>query len=208
MASPDPAPTDVDFETNLYSVDSGTNKMYQHSGFTTTISDSFTHTDTGIIGIAWDGKFFWTNNTETGLIFKQDPVTGDVLGSIPMPALNCRGMTWDGNYLWTVSLDNQTIYQIDVGELGVPEEYEHVFHIYPNPGKGIFHLRLNIPQNHPVIIQVTDLQGRILKEFSWKEHYPGSDLMEISLEDLPDGIYFLHLVGGNNTAYKKLIFAR
>lgn len=42
---------------NLISADSGANKHYKHSGFSSTITDSYSSPSTFPHGITWDGRY-------------------------------------------------------------------------------------------------------------------------------------------------------
>ncbi|MBI5527277.1 MAG: hypothetical protein HY897_13160 [Deltaproteobacteria bacterium] len=66
------------------------------------------------MGIAWDGKNLWNIDTYDVKIYKLDPATGSVLGSIPAPAGGSCGIAWDGACLWVSDAStNGLIYHID-----------------------------------------------------------------------------------------------
>ena len=63
-------------------------------------------------GITWDGMYLWVVNFNPKTITKIDPVTAEVLHTIPTPGTGCIGLTWDGNYLWTDDFETDLLYQI------------------------------------------------------------------------------------------------
>jgi DNA-binding beta-propeller fold protein YncE len=84
--------------SNLLSADGSNNKILKHSGYSTTITDSFSNPAYIPIGLAWDGvNVISTNNY--GKLYKHDGFTSTVLSSFVHP----RGTNWivaewgDGN---------------------------------------------------------------------------------------------------------------
>lgn len=73
-----------------------------------------------------------------------------------------------------------------------PEQYK--WQIGPNPASGITYV--NWQSDHPVeYAQLLDLQGRLLRTWSTQ---PGQQQLPVSLEDLPAGLYLLHLFNDND----------
>lgn len=158
--------------------------------------------------VAWDGSDFWTNDFDQDLIFKQDPYTGDIIGSINMPVNNMRGMSWDGNYLWMANWQAQQIYQVDVGPLHAPELDEKTSCFYPNPGSGLFYFKESKKGNEPILILITDITGKVLKQF--KIDSPDGDECdaEIDLREFKDGIYLIKINDSGEMSQHKIILKR
>jgi hypothetical protein len=59
-------------------------------------------------GIAWDGAYLWTVGYSGGMqLFKQDPASGDVLGSFPIVySAHASGLAWDGSVFYCGSSAN------------------------------------------------------------------------------------------------------
>ena len=92
---------------------------------------------------------------------------------------------------------------ITFNQNSLPQLNKIVSEIYPNPSNGQFMLTLN---HHLVIlqIQVIDLQGRVLMDFTPEINEVSGDI-ELNLNDLKNGIYFLKLNDSNFMEMKKII---
>ncbi len=64
-------------------------------------------------GLAFDGKFLWSVDRMTDMIYKIDPGSGSIVGSLPAPGYVPLGLTWDGQRLWCVDADEGLIYAIN-----------------------------------------------------------------------------------------------
>jgi hypothetical protein len=92
---------------------------------------------------------------------------------------------------------------ISLNQNSVPQLSKLVTGIFPNPSNGEFTLMLN---NHSqnFRIQVMDTQGRVLMDFTpWIEEVSGT--IELNLNSLTNGIYFLKLSDSNFMEMKKII---
>ena len=78
-------------------------------------------------------------------------------------------------------------------------EYNNIS-IYPNPAEGFFIVSMNGKQVFPAIIEITDVQGRLLKTINM---FDESDC-KIDISDLSAGIYFVK-TGDNSSVVQKLI---
>ncbi|HEY9115900.1 MAG TPA: DUF2271 domain-containing protein [Bacteroidales bacterium] len=74
--------------------------------------------------------------------------------------------------------------------------------VYPNPGKGIFHIQ-NVFSGE-VSVQLFDIQGKQVFNSSIQNSLPNSEL-SIDLSDLPNGTYVIDLSDGNKHFVNKLI---
>jgi len=68
-------------------------------------------------GLAYDGRNLWQSDIGGRLIYKLDPVTGEIRGSFTAPGpSNCQpiGLGWDGHDLWNAdSRDPERLWQVD-----------------------------------------------------------------------------------------------
>ncbi len=70
----------------------------------------------------------------------------------------------------------------------------HSLAIWPNPTSGAFTLELVQPAQPGLIIRITDLTGRLVRE---TEIQPGSIVKNLELNGLPDGIYVVQILTDN-----------
>jgi surface protein len=78
------------------------------------------------------------------------------------------------------------------------------FDIYPNPGDGIFYLRLESESEQESVIQLTDMIGRLVLYMEWPL-YKGENIKELDLTDYAKGIYQVHIQKGETTGCKKIV---
>jgi len=64
-------------------------------------------------GLTFDGKYLWSCDRKTDMIYKIEPENGRVIDSIPSPGFQPIGLTWDGQFLWNVDAEENLIFQID-----------------------------------------------------------------------------------------------
>ena len=82
----------------------------------------------------------------------------------------------------------------DIINIVIEQSNDETVHIYPNPVSDV----LNIEISTPTIIQITNVNGQILKELQVETN------SKINIADIPAGIYFLKI--GQNT--QKIIIQR
>ena len=84
---------------------------------------------------------------------------------------------------------------------------------YPNPFTGDTTLQLSLPSASDVSVDVYDVAGRRVREYSFPRQVKGwSDLRIDDRDDhgklLPSGVYFYRVQAGNGTVTKKMVIAR
>jgi hypothetical protein len=92
---------------------------------------------------------------------------------------------------------------ISFNQNSVPQLNKLVTGIFPNPSNGEFRLTLN-DHSRNLQIQVMDTQGRVLMDFT-PEIEEVSGTIELNLNSLTNGIYFLKLSDSNFMEMKKII---
>lgn len=80
--------------------------------------------------------------------------------------------------------------------------YSELFEIYPNPASEIVFIRTALYFNDDITISVCDLNGRKVFQNDYSNY---QDLVEINIQELSPGIYFLRIQYGNNISCKKLL---
>jgi len=67
---------------------------------------------------------------------------------------------------------------------------ESAFHIFPNPGDGLFHLQCSGPDCPPQLLQIYSAQGKLVYQSYWN-----GTKEQIDLSHLPNGLYLLKVDG-------------
>jgi len=77
----------------------------------------------------------------------------------------------------------------------------------PNPAQTMSTVRLSGLGAEPVVLRLLDLSGRVVRE---QRSQPESDNLDIrlGLENMPDGLYLLHVSSGRHTKTLKLVVSR
>jgi hypothetical protein len=79
------------------------------------------------------------------------------------------------------------------------------FTISPNPSSGKIFIQYTPSRMEVLEIQVTTLEGKLVKEFRFDENLGGMDQYEIDMSGMNDGIYLVTLTNGIHKASRKLI---
>jgi hypothetical protein len=89
-------------------------------------------------------------------------------------------------------------YMVEVGTLGISDLNNSALALYPNPVKDAF--KLNLPQSFnssKVTVTVSDMTGKIVKNFASSASY--------NVSDLASGVYVVTVSDGKNVQTKKII---
>ncbi len=79
---------------------------------------------------------------------------------------------------------------------------EKMVNVFPNPGKGIFHIGMEDLYNNEVVLTVIDMTGRTILSRTFK---PNNSLdEELDLHAAPAGCYLLRIQTGQKNIIKKL----
>jgi len=133
-----------------------------------------------------DGLNFWANNDGGGTARLK------AKGGVFYPAINPDF----GSYIaynfttgWNVNVDEP----MQVSEIS----------LFPNPVKDKAFLEVNFSQKNDVLVNLTDLYGKTI--FSKKYASVSSDILEIELNEVVKGIYFLNVIYENKNSVFKMI---
>ena len=80
---------------NIWSCDAGTNKIYQHSGGTSTITTSFSSPGSDPTGLAWDGTNLWSCDYINDKIYRHSGGTSTITTSFSGPGSSPTGLAWE-----------------------------------------------------------------------------------------------------------------
>jgi len=78
------------------------------------------------------------------------------------------------------------------------------FYIYPNPNNGQFKLNLANYKNDLITVTITNIQGRIVKDLTFK-NIPLIFMQDVDLQNIEKGIYFVTVKTTNSKEVKSLI---
>ena len=81
---------------------------------------------------------------------------------------------------------------------------ENTFDIYPNPNNGNFIINAQLTKNEVVSITLYNLLGSKIQQYDNVSTYP----FLMSLNDLPNGSYFIKFNNGNYTITKKVFISK
>jgi hypothetical protein len=75
--------------------------------------------------------------------------------------------------------------------------------IYPNPGKGLFNIRIISSEKGIQTIKLTNILGEIILEEAIRNN--DSKIYQLNLENMPDGVYFLIVSDGERMVTRKIV---
>lgn len=84
------------------------------------------------------------------------------------------------------------------------QSYNHILHIYPNPGTGSFNFSTNIPEYHKMIVQVFNYSGQIIFNKNYGTLY-GMDESSMDISTFPGGIYQVRIIFGDEVLHGKVV---
>ncbi len=86
--------------------------------------------------------------------------------------------------------------------VGLNENEVDAFQLFPNPVSGTLVLKLSNSNTQPYKINLQNTLGQIVLQ---KQLEPTGNELELDVNDLPKGIYFLKLTGANNQSFTQKI---
>ena len=144
-----------------------------------------------------------------------DNGTPDTLGlSLPLYDLLGNIRIWDG------SGGGAAIIDMGPYEYGAPawvgiedkptiqQEKKISLYVYPNPCSEHVHLRYEISERQLMICDLYTITGKRIKRLLNEEQMPGKHELEIKVDDLSPGIYFIRLQSGDLAGSGKMILVK
>lgn len=79
--------------------------------------------------------------------------------------------------------------------------------IFPNPTQSLLTATFELAgeEDQTVMIQLTDLNGRVVTTLMNEQRSPGVNQMEFNIEYLPKGVYFIHLDAGEMKSIQRIV---
>jgi hypothetical protein len=102
-------------------------------------------------------------------------------------------------------LDSCTITGIEPGS--APADFK-LYNNYPNPFNPVTTFRFDVPANSDVILQIYDINGRIVKELVNGNLNAGNYHVDWSAAENSSGIYFCIFKAGSFTATQKIVLIK
>ncbi|GAB4412396.1 MAG: hypothetical protein OHK0039_18370 [Bacteroidia bacterium] len=83
-----------------------------------------------------------------------------------------------------------------------PGQPRRTWQVYPNPGAGLYTLRVSVPLSYSVDVRVYDLAGRVI----WQDRLsPGREVLSIDLQQMPAGMYRMRIAAGADSVSEWLM---
>ena len=108
---------------NLWSCDYDANKIYQHTGGTSTITTSFASPGNSPMGLTWDGTNLWScdyagnlwsHGSNTNKIYQHTGGTSTITTSFAGPGGAPYGLTWEA----VAATSIKTVFGIPIANIG------------------------------------------------------------------------------------------
>jgi hypothetical protein len=92
-----------------------------------------------------------------------------------------------------------------VEEVELPVVFENAgFGLYPNPASSIVTVAIPMENESEVSVTLFDLSGKVVAQ-QHRVLAKGDDQMVVDVKSLPNGVYFVQVSNGENTATRKLV---
>jgi hypothetical protein len=135
-------------------------------------------------------------------IYRMDMLTGSVTGT------GTNGLSSTNNIQTGAGMTDAVAYTDQTYSLAAARQITNIYpaavandmQVYPNPTVNNAKIQLGKPATGNVDVQVVDLNGNIVKRFSYGQ---GNELLDIDLTNMPAGLYSLR-VSGKDMAYHTL----
>ena len=87
------------------------------------------------------------------------------------------------------------------------EEHNNVSNInfYPNPTNGNSTITLEVKKSDHIIINLYDISGRLVSNIANEDVQIGNYSKQISIENMPKGMYFINIISNNGISSSKII---
>ena len=102
-------------------------------------------------------------------------------------------------------LDLQRTHQLLHRHFNQPIVSLKINKIYPNPFTSRVIIDCYLPTQETYNFQVVDLQGRIVTQLDWDNHFVGQQTIDLPLDQLGAGVYFLKIASASATATHKMV---
>ena len=102
------------------------------------------------------------------------------------------------------SCNSVTYSGVGIGELTAGLNFPSK--VYPNPATSQMFLEFNSASNETAVINIYDVEGKLVRTFNNYSEFEGTQLVEMSVDGMTKGIYFYSVsVGNTNTSGKFIV---
>lgn len=154
-------------------------------------------------------------NNNSAIITNSHDVPSQMSGSFPIDsvanALNISSVEIEGLTIGATAAVDIDFIDLTVGNSmgieNIPESELAQIELYPNPTSNIVNVT-NIPKWKNINIKVINSSGKVVLSMNENEINNGSEILELQLDEEPNGIYFIRLTGDRTETSKKFILNR
>jgi hypothetical protein len=79
--------------------------------------------------------------------------------------------------------------------------------VYPNPGDGIFNIKLESLTESEALMVLTDELGKVVMKYTWSL-FEGQNIRQLDLMNLTSGIYYVQVLQGDRLMTKKVVLMK
>ncbi|MEM6697702.1 MAG: T9SS type A sorting domain-containing protein [Bacteroidota bacterium] len=80
--------------------------------------------------------------------------------------------------------------------------------VFPNPLSSITNIQFYLVQTSDVVLTITNMNGKIVYQQKYLDLQMGWQQQQFDASHLPDGMYFLHIIGAKQQVIKQLVVQR
>nr|MDQ3072994.1 T9SS type A sorting domain-containing protein [Bacteroidota bacterium] len=118
-----------------------------------------------------------------------------------------KDQPWEGPVFY-VATHGRGIFMTETFVTGVNEKYAPAntqLNVYPNPARDITNIDLSLTQTSDVIIQVFDIQGRMVEQKNYSKQASGENSYQLNVSGYTPGTYFIRIRAGVEKKSSKLL---
>jgi PKD repeat protein len=154
--------------------------------------------------LATTGGFVNSSFVPNSTQWREESVSVIPLAGQPRAMIKFTVIDSSGNNIY---LDDINIVDAPIGFADIQLD-DYATEIYPNPGKGDATIAYSLIKSNRVVIEMTDISGRILGSRTFGNQQPGdykTSIRDIYSNQPSSGVYFLRITAGNHQLTRKWI---
>ncbi len=96
----------------------GSSILYKIQPDTLVVEEAFTAPGHRPSSLAYDGRYLWLTDRDSGRIERFDPEVGEFTRTVAAPAFSPWGMAWDGRHMWMTDVGTGRLYRLAGSRMG------------------------------------------------------------------------------------------